>query len=443
MTSTASFSLGRAPGGLPILGHALSLARRPLEFLTSLSAHGDLVEIRVGPRRVFVPCHAEVVWQVMRAPDIFDKGGMFYDKVRQYLGGGIGTCSWSDHRRQRPLVQPAFGHARFADYATVMCGEVTAVTGSWRPGQVIDIRPTMDALFARITGRTMFSLDMGAAAVTEIQASLPVITDGLFYRMVDPTGLGEKLPTSRNRRFEDARMRMRAVIDEVIRHHRDSGADHEDVLSLLMAARDEQTGARLSDDEIHDNLLTFLTGGIETTAATLTWTLHLLSGYPQVESRIHSEASRLSGLSEAPRSDYLRRVLTEVLRLYPIAWIFTREATADTELGGHPIPAGSMIIISPHLLHRDPGLFPEPGVFDPDRWLPDRVTARQRQAFLAFGAGTRKCIGDVFGMNQAAIALAGISARWRLRPTPETRPEIVPRITLIPRSLSMAAEPYA
>ncbi len=448
MTSTASFSTGKAPGALPLLGHTLHLVRQPLEFLTSLSAHGDLVEIRIGPKRAYVPCHPDLVGQVLRDPATFDKGGIFYDKARQIAASGLITCTWADHQRQRPLVQPAFSRARLAAHTTVMGEEVAAVTASWRPGHAIQVKPTMDALVTRITARTLFATDLGSVAVAQIQQSLPILTEGIFQRMMDPTGLWEKLPTPGNRRFDEATTHLHAVIDQVIHGYRASATDHGDVLSMLLASHDEQTGDRFTDQEIHDQILTILGAGSETTATTLAWALHLLGEHPDVEARMHAEIDRMLGgrlpdFDEAARLDCTRRVITEVLRLYPAAWLLTRTAMADTELGGHPISAGSTVVFSPYLLHRDPALFADPDLFDPDRWLPDRVTALQRRALVPFGAGARRCIGDVFSMTESVIALAGIGARWRLRPAAGARTRVVTKAVLIPEPLSMVTQPRA
>jgi cytochrome P450 len=444
MTSTTSFSVGRAPGALPLLGHVPSLARHPLQFLSSLRTHWDVVEIRIGPKKAYVPCHPELFEQVLRDPAGFDRRGFFFDKIRQVFGNGLVTCGWADHQQQRPMLQPAFSRAYLDRYTKVIHEEVVALTASWRPGQTIDVKPVTDALLTRITSRTLFAAELGSEAVDQIQDSLSVLTEGTFYRMMDVTGLVEKLPIAINRRFADAQTRLRVAVDQVIDRYRESGTDHGDMLSLLLAARDERTGAGLSDQDIYDQVLTILGASVETTGTTLAWALHLLGQHPEVEARMHAEIDQLTRLptfAEALRLDYTRRVITEVLRMYPAVWLLTRTAVADTVLGGHRIKAGSLIVLTPYLLHHDPEIYTDPERFDPDRWLPDRATPLQRHAFLPFGAGPRKCIGDVLSMTETTMALAGIAARWQLRLTPGTHPRTTPRAALLPTSLSMVIQP--
>lgn len=442
MTTTETFALGQAPDPLPLIGHLVSLARRPLEFLSSLRDHGDLVEIRIGTKKAYVVLHPRLTTQVLRDAATFDKGGFAYDNARQVFGNGLATCDWEFHQPLRRLVQPAFTRARLAMYTTVMRSEVDALVGAWQPGQVLDVKHVMDELFARITGRALFTASLGAAAVAEIQRSLPVIANGVFIRMMDPTGL---LGRFGGGRFRRAQSRLYGVVDDVIRLYRDAGAaDHGDVLSMLLATRDE-SGAGLTDQEIREQVLTVLTGGTETTSTAMSWAMLLLHEHPSIEARLHAELASLNGrlpdFAEVQRLDYTRRVITEVLRCYPPGWLFTRSAMVDTALGGHRIRQGSMIVLSPYLLHRDPSVFPDPSRFDPDRWLPERVTSLQRTAWIPFSGGGRKCIGDVMAMTQAVIAMAGIVSRWRLRPAPGVEPRAVAKTVLIPDPLKMVVQP--
>lgn len=415
-----------APGGLPFVGHALRLGRRPLEFLTSLSAHGDLVELRLGSQRAFLPCHPELVQKVLLNSRVFDTGGPVKDKARPILGNGLITSDWADHKRQRRMVQPAFHPARIATYAEVMREECDAETRSWQSGQVIDVSKAMQALTARVTARTLFSTAIAPHAVAEIQHCLPVVVQGAYRRAVDPTGLLAKLPIPANREFDEALGRLNRLIAGITEDYRQREGDQGDLLSALLEARDPETGEHLTGQEVHDQVMTLLLAGIETTASALTWSLHLLSGNRAAEERLHAEVDEVLGerppaYGDLPRLDYTRRVFTETLRLFPPAWLYTRTTTADTELGGRLVPAKSDILISPFVIHRHPELFPAPGGFDPDRWLPERAKDVARGSYLPFGGGSRKCIGDVFGMTEATLALAAIASRWRLSPVAGTR----------------------
>ncbi|MFF4349826.1 cytochrome P450 [Streptomyces sp. NPDC001530] len=434
---------GTAPGGLPLLGHAIPLLRRPLQFLTSLPAHGDLVEVRLGPLRAYLVCRPELVQQVLLDPRTFDKGGPLFDAARLLVGNGLVTSGWAEHRIQRRLVQPAFHTGRMASYARVMCEEVDAVLSAWEADRAVDLNAALHALTIRVTMRTLLSTTMDSRAVAEVQHCLPVIFKGVYRRMIAPIGPLHRLPTPENRRFDRARARLCAIIDETVRARRSAGSENEDVLSILIGAQDEESSKRFTDDEIRDQVMTMLIGGTETTASALGWAFHLLGRHPEAEREVQDEVDRVLGgrlmpaFSDLPELDYTRRAVTEALRLFPPAWILTRTTTAETELAGQPLPPGTIILFSPYVLGRDPGVFPDPGRFDPDRWLPERVSPAQRGALLPFSAGSRKCIGDAFGMAEATLALAAVSARWQLRPVPGATIRPKPKAALSPGPLLM------
>ncbi|NEB74877.1 cytochrome P450 [Streptomyces sp. SID14478] len=413
----------QAPGRLPLVGHAHHLARRPLDFLTSLPAVGDLVELRIGSRPAYVPCHPDLVQQVLLNARVYDTGGPVKDKARPILGNGLITSDWADHRRQRRMMQPAFHPTRIATYAEVMREECAAHADTWHTGQPVDVSDAMQSLTARVTARALFSTRMAPHSVAEVRRSLPVMVHGAYRRAMDPTGLLARLPLAANREFDSALGRLHALIDGIISDYRRTDEDRGDLLSALLAARDEEGGGAMSDQEVHDQVMTLLLAGVETTASALTWAWHLLAAHPEAEARLHAEVDEVLGgrtpaYADIPRLAYTQRVFTETLRLYPPAWMYTRMTTQPTELGGHPLPAGADVLISPYVIHRIPGLFARPEVFDPERWLPERAKEVSRDSYLPFGGGSRKCIGDVFGMTEATLALAALASRWRLRPVP-------------------------
>jgi cytochrome P450 len=381
-------------------------------------------------------CRPELVQQVLLDPRTFDKGGPLFDAARLLVGNGLVTSGWAEHRIQRRLVQPAFHPSRMAPYAGVMCEEIGAALAVWEADRAFDLNAALHALTIRVTMRTLFSTTIGSRAVAEVQHCLPVILRGVYKRMVAPIGLLHKFPTPGNRRFDQARARLRTVIDETVQARRSAGSDNEDLLSILIGAQDEESGKRFTDDEIRDQVMTLLIGGTETTASTLAWAFHLLGQHPEVEQELQGEVDRVLGgrplpaFLDLPALDYTRRVVTEALRLYPPAWALTRTATVETELAGRPLAPGAIVLFSPYVLGRDPHVFPDPERFDPDRWLPGRVSSAQRGAMVPFSAGSRKCIGDSFGMAEATLALAAVSARWQLRPVPGTAIRPKPRAAL-------------
>ncbi|SDM62231.1 cytochrome P450 [Allokutzneria albata] len=401
------------PGALPLLGHIVPLLRDPQRFLTSLPKSGDLVQIRIGPFRASVVCDPELTREILVNDRTFDKGGPLYDRVREVVGNGLGTCPHEEHRRQRRLTQPAFHPSRMEGYARVMAEQIADVLGSWQDGQTVDAFAEMLKLAARIAGATMLSSALGAEELAQVGDDLTTVTAGFGRRALMFPPL-DTLPTPGNLRYVRARSRLRSTISAIVEDYRRKGTDHGDLLSILL-----NTG--VTDVEIDDQVLTFFAAGADTSAIALAWMLHLLSQHPGTQERLHAELAAVVGdrdpeWTDLPGLELTGRVVRETLRLHPPSWIFTRTTTVDSRIGRHAVPAGTVIIYSPYLIHHLPDLYPDPRRFDPDRWLPDRAASRPRSAFVGFGAGARKCIGDAFAVAELTLSLATIATRWHVLP---------------------------
>ncbi len=436
-------SIPAAPQMLPLLGHLVPLARDPLGFLESLPATGDVVRVRLGPAQAVVVCSPELTREVLLHDRTFDKGGPLYHRISEVLGGGVGTCPYGEHRRQRRLVQPAFHAARIPDYAQVMTAQINSVIGSWRDGQEVDVLAEMMTITSSTLAATMFADTLPPPVLRQALDDLTTILTGIYRRMLIPPPL-DRLPTPGNRRYNQARTRLRETLQELVTRHRASSTNRNDLLS----ARDsdeEGSSQGLSDTEIVDQAVTFFAAGAESTATAVAWALYLLTQHPDVYEAMRAEVDTvLAGHAlthaDLPRLDLTHRVITETLRLWPPAWMFTRTVTADTQLNQHHLPAGTTIVYSPYLLHRHPELYERPHHFDPDRWLPDRAQSISRDAFIPFAAGARKCIGDTFALTEATLALAAITARWHLHPLPGQQVRPAPVATLRPKNLRLRAE---
>ncbi|MFE5813622.1 cytochrome P450 [Streptomyces sp. NPDC056479] len=439
---------GTAPGIFPLLGHGIAFYRQPLEFLNSLPAYGDLVEIRLGPQRAWMVCHPELTHEVLMDPHTFDKGGPLYDRLGKLMGDGLVTCRQPTHRDKRKLLQPAFRPSHVVDYTDLVTEEAEAVCRAWPTGETVAVTEAMMALTTRVTSRVLLSDSLDDRTTAEVRDCLAAVVRGLFVRTVVPIDTLFRLPTPANRRYRRALSRLHEIIDTAIAQRRQS-ADRDDVLgTLLKAASGEGAPAAITDQEVHDHLITLLLTGVETQALTLASAFSLLALHPEAERRLHAELDSLlpegqrPGPDDLPHLVYTRCVVSETLRHSSPGWLFTRVATKETELAGCRLPKGAAVLYSPHLLHHDPSSFPEPERFDPDRWLPGQPTAEQRRAMMPFSAGNRKCIGDEFAMVEATLALATIAGRRRLRHLPgyaDQKPR--PGITMGPRSLVMTCEP--
>lgn len=447
---------GTAPGIFPVLGHGIALYRQPLAFLSSLPAYGDLVEIRLGPQRAWMVCHPELTHEVLMDPHTFDKGGPLYDRLGKLMGDGLVTCRQPTHRDKRRLLQPAFRPSHVAEYTDLVTEEAAAVCRAWPVGQEVAVTEAMMALTTRVTSRVLLSDSLDDRTTAEVRDCLGAVVRGLFVRTVVPIDALFRLPTPANRRYRRALSRLHEIIDAAIAERRRS-ADRDDVLDTLLKAAKGDAGtaadgdgstATITDQEVHDHLITLLLTGVETQALTLTSAFSLLAGHPDAERRLHAELDSVLAEGRRPTAEdlphlaYTRCVVSETLRHSSPGWLFTRVATEETELAGRRLPKGATVLYSPHLLHHDPSSFPDPERFDPDRWLPGRPTAQERRAMMPFSVGNRKCLGDEFAMVEATLALATIAGRRRLRHLPgyvDRKPR--PGITMGPRSLVMTCQP--
>lgn len=438
-------SIPAAPSALPVAGHLVPLLRDPLAFLNSLPAYGDLVRIRVGPLPVVVICDPELTRQALLDDRVFDKGGPFFDRVREVMGDDLASCPYSSHRRLRRLAQPAFHPGRLPGYAQAMSSCIDQVTGSWREGQIIDVPAETMTITCKVTTATLFSNTLPPARLDQLLDDVTTVFDGLYQRMLLIPPL-DRLPTRGNRAYLSARTRLRDTCDQIIAQRRADSVDHGDLLSALIAACDPEDGDRgMTDAEISDTILIFFLAGTETTASVLAWALHLLARHPEIEQRLHAEVDTVLGGAPATHADVARltltaRVITETLRYCSPAWLLTRTVTADTRLGGHLLPAGTSVAYSPYLIHHRPDLYDQPEIFDPDRWDRER-SQPPRHALIPFAAGARKCIGDDFAMTQAILALATITGRWRLEHLPGQQVRTAIAAVLRPRELRMRATP--
>lgn len=429
-----------APGGIPLLGHFLTLRRDPLRFMDSLREHGDLVKIRVGPVRFVVVCDPGLAHQVITDLRTFDRTGTVYDRVRRAMGSGIATATYADHRRQRPIMQPAFRAEHLPGYAAVMRQQIAVLLDGWRDGDVVDMVEEMFQLTTSVALRALFSTQLDPEVAEKLREAFEVFLRGTYTQIALPM-LG-RLPLPANRRYRAALRQWHEQVSGLISRYRSTAAGRRDLMARLLDAHDDDHGG-LTDQELFDQVAVLLIAGSETTSAALTWSMYLLCKHPSVLDAARAEADRVlgGGIAEwehLPQLELTARVLQESLRMYPPSWLIPRATTCETRLGRHVVPAGTLMLVSQYVLHHDPALFPEPERFEPDRWVARgrSVPAAARRAYVPFGGGPTKCLGDQFATAEAVLALASILGRW----TPELRdPDAAlktdTRLVLLPRRL--------
>lgn len=443
--SAALKGVQRAPKHLPLLGHALPLLRHPLDFLKALRDSGDLVRVDVGTLPVYFVTSAELTHELLvsKARN-FDKG-RFFIRARTLVGDALPTAPSDIHKRHRRLMQPMFHHARIAGYADVMAKRARAMADAWQPDRTIAVDEELAQFSVATLAETMFSAEITRPAAEAVIRDVPILLKNALVRAVTPRLL-DKVPIPANRRFDAAATRLRTVIDDVIAlSHQEGDDDNHDLLSLLMAARDADTGDKLSDREIRDELVAIMFAGTETTASTLAWTFHELASHPDVEEKLLEEIKEVVGdrpvtFEDVAKLAYMDRVLREISRMHSVP-LLMRQSTAPVELGGQELPVGTEVGFSLYALHRDPRLYTDPDRFDPDRWLPERSANLPREGYVPFGSGNRKCIGDGFAWTEIVITLATVLTRWKVQLQPGHTVREVASAVAHPDSLPMTVVP--
>jgi cytochrome P450 len=436
-------TIARPPGprGFPFLGIIPQLRLSPTRALTSAAdRYGDLVHLKVGPYHGYLLSRPDDIKHVLQDNYRNYHKSPLYKRLEQLVGKGLLTSEDALWLRQRRLAQPAFHRESLASMLEAMIGEIVRTIERWEAvaegGESFDLVTDMMDLTQRIVVRTMFSTDLGSAKET-VQRTWPIINQRIGETFWS-TQLETRLPLPANRRFWRALEELDAVVYRIIEERRRSGENQPDLLSMFLSARDEETGERMTDRQLRDEVMTMLLAGHETTSLALSWTYYLLSEHPDADQRIAEEAHRVLGgrratFADVERLTYTRQVLQEAMRLYPPAWGYSRQAIADDQIGEYQLPAGSLAFIVPYVVHRRPKLWPDPERFDPERFTADRVAARPRFAYLPFGGGPRQCIGNQFALVEATLALAMIGQRFEARLVPGQRIVPEPLITLRPK----------
>jgi pentalenene oxygenase len=438
-----------APGRLPVLGHAVQLARRPLQFMDSLRLHGTVVRIHLGATPAYVVTDPEVARTVLvTEAKSFVKGGQIIDALRLLFGDGLATIADGEqHRINRRLMQPMFNRVHIASRGDAMIDLVYELVDAWPEGVARPVHHEMNDLTLSAFLVALFGTRLPTEVKQEFTALLPEVMRGTIRQTVLPGWL-TALPLPAHRRYRANLARLRELVDETIeREQREEPADDEapGLFRALLTARDPETGEGLGRRQLQDEVITLLTGSVETTGTTLAWALYEIDRNPDIARRIQEEvdavcADRPLRYTDLPSLAYTRSLLQETMRRYGPAWLVTRRTTSDVTLDGHRIPRDTDVVYSPYIVQHDPVVFPEPGRFDPERWSPERAAEIPRGSFLAFGAGTRQCIGESFAWVELMIILGVIVSRWRLTAADDRPVRPVAHVTVHPDKLVMTPQ---
>jgi cytochrome P450 len=354
----------------------------------------------------------------------------------RFLGQGLFTSEGAFWRRQRRLAQPAFHKERVAGYGRVMVDFAEAMVSTWQEGEVRDVHQEMMQLTLRIVATTLLGSEV-EGETEKVGAALDVLTRRFSGRKSYLIPAPSFLPTPSNRRFYRAIGQLDDIVYGIILKRRAADGQTGDLLSMLMEARSEATGERMSNEQLRDEALTILLAGHETTAITLSWTFYLLCQDVEVDGKLLAELNnvlegRAPTVEDLPRLRYADMVVKESMRLYPPAWGIGREAVGECEIGAFRVPGGTQLLMSPWVMHRDSRYFEEPETFYPDRWAGDATRGLPKYAYFPFGGGPRLCIGQSFAKIETVLLLATIAQKFKFSPVEGQRIKPLPSITLRP-----------
>ena len=428
----------RGPKGRLLLGSLPDFRRDQLGFYADCArAYGDVVPVRLGPRRGVLFYHPDAIEDVLvtRARDFVKSPGVRL--LRMLLGDGLLLSEGDVWLRQRRLVQPAFHRQRVAAYGELMAAYTARRLAGWKDGDVVDVHEEMMALTQAIVAKTLFDADVADEASAVGDASRILMED--FSARLGSLSqlLPSWVPTPANVKAHRAVGRLDEVVYRMIGARRKSAEDRGDLLSILLQAQDADDGTRMTDRQVRDEVMTLFMAGHETTAVALSWTWLLLAQHPEVDARLAEElhgvlGGRTPAVSDLPCLRYTEMVVTEAMRLYPPAYGMGRQAIRATEVAGHHVAPGTVVILPTWVVHRDPRWYDEPEAFRPERWAEDRARHLPRFAYFPFGGGPRQCIGNAFAMMEAVLILAAIGQRFRLVLVPGQHVTPTPYVTLRP-----------
>jgi len=411
-TDPADLPVAPGPDGLPVLGSTLALYRDPIEFLERASQHGDVVSYRIAGQRFTAVLHPDHVEQVLvRDHDRFrrwtgdERASVFGD----YAQDGLVLSEGEQWQRQRQLLQRAFTPEKIEGYVEKMASEAEQRVAGWSDGQRLDLQSEMSALTLRLLCRTLFDLDIDERGDAVARAATALNARAGSVLSFFPAWL----PAPTNRRLHDAMGDLESVCAELIDERQTAAGERDDLLSLLLAARED--GAEMSEREIVDQLVTFLFAGHETTALALTYACHALGHHPERFRRLREEVEAVTGgdsptLSDLSDLEYTEQVVKETLRLYPPAYAVFREAREDVAVGGYRVPEGTKVSVPQIHVQRDARFFDDPREFRPERWADGLADDLPDYAYFPFGGGPRHCIGMRFAMMELKTVLPAVAA---------------------------------
>ncbi|MEU1786458.1 cytochrome P450 [Streptomyces sparsogenes] len=428
------------PRGHPVLGSIREIQRDNVSaFMHAFRHHGDIVNFR-GPLRINLLAHPDHVQHVLRDHHKhYPRPRKVQGCLSTIVGDGLVAAEGASWLRSRRLTQPAFHRDILRRFGETFTRTTSEMLDDWERrrghGRPLDIKSEMMHLSLANLARALFKADL-TDAIARIEPAVQGALSFTHRRMTSPVD-PLRMPSRARGRFREALRTIDSVLYPMIVARRREGGE-DDLVSMLIDAKDPASGEKFTDEQIRDEVSGFFVAGHETVSTALTWTWYLLSLNPESRRRLQDEvdrtlAGRLPTVDDLPKLEYTTRVLQEAMRLYPPIFVYMRCAARDDRIGGYHVPAGRWVVVCPYVTHRHPEFWDNPEGFAPERFTAENSAGRHRMAYLPFGAGPRKCIGDSFAMLQMPLVVAMVAQRFRLDLVEGQRVFPEPAISLRPR----------
>jgi len=430
MSSDVSYPPG--PRGLPVIGDTVDLSRDIFAFFEELrDEYGHVASYEVFGTDACMVAHPDAIQQVLLDDhEAFEKGEVLTRNLADAMGEGLFVTGGDQWQNQRTQVQPAFYRNRLNTYVPEMRATAAETVEQWRDGMVIDVNDQMTKTTMDVLGRTLFGVDVTENPVVSeaSDAILARFDTSRFWSF-----LPDRLPTPTNRRYRRKLNELQTFVDELAQQCRQQPPENrgDDLLSILVGFLE---ASDLTQEELRDNMVTFLFAGHETTALGLTYTLLCLAQHPEEQAKLHEEIDTVCdgavAAEDLPELEQTERVIDEALRLYPPVYMFFREATRDVELKGYHIPEGTTLVLSQWAVHRDPAWWDDPKAFRPNRFAGD--ADHPEYAYFPFGGGPRHCIGMRFARMEMKTVLATIISEYTFELASNPNPDLIASTNLKP-----------
>jgi len=423
--------------GLPVVGALPAFMRGPFDFfLAARERYGDIYTLDLGFLRWVIVNHPRYAEYILRDnSQNYRKGGGLWDMLRTMLGNGLVVSEGDFWLRQRRMIQPHFHRKQLAGLTDAMVAATTEGLERWDAAaavqQPVDLLREFSPITMRVIARALFGQGLAQADLERVSEVIAFAMDYLMLGSITHS-LPKWLPIPGARRYLAALREFDALVAQIITRERNAATPSASLLAMLVHMIDEESGERMTDAQLSDEVKTFFLAGYETTSLTLTWSLLLLSQYSEVMDKLRAEvdtvlAGRTPSFADLPALSYTRMVIQEAMRLRPASWWVPRLAVADDVIDGYAIPAGTTVVSLTYGIHHHPDMWAQPDRFDPDRFTSEQVAQRHKHAWMPFGMGQRQCIGKDFSIMEAQIILAMIIQRYTLTAVPG--PPVLPKLT--------------